>query len=106
MTELRWCVNRMWLTPYFLVYRGCPRCSPALVLYRWMLSSSLAVTSRSSVRWKSSELMVASESCHSHALRPRALPQMQVPQYAVRPATLSVLVRLCNEDPSVSAAEG
>ena len=63
MTEFRWCVNRMWLTPYFLLNRGCPRCSPVLVLYRWMLSSSLAVTSRFSVRWKSSELMVAPESC-------------------------------------------
>ena len=65
MTEFRWCVKRMWLTPYFLLNRGCPTCSPALVLYRWMLSSSLAVTSRFSVRWKSSELMVASESCGS-----------------------------------------
>ena len=72
MTEFRWCVKRMWLTPYFLLNRGCPTCSPALVLYRWMLSSSLAVTSRFSVRWKSSELMVASESCrwqHVHCVK-------------------------------------
>ncbi len=68
MTHSRLCVKRMWLTPYFLLKRGCPLCSPALVLYRWMLSSSLAVTSRFSVRWKSSELMVASESYAARAV--------------------------------------
>lgn len=62
MTDWGSCVKRMCATPYFLLNRtfwGVPDC----MLYVLIESSSPAVTSRSSVRWKSSELMRSAVSC-------------------------------------------
>ena len=48
------CVKRTQSTPYFLLKMVLDS-SPLAVLYTWIDSSSLPVTMRSSVRWKSTE---------------------------------------------------
>lgn len=58
MTDCGSCVKQMWATPYFLLKRTLLEV-PDWVLYVLMESSSPAVTRRSSLLWKSRELMRA-----------------------------------------------
>ncbi len=58
MTDCGSWVKRIWATPYFLLKRTLLEV-PDWVLYVLMESSSPAVTSRSSLLWKSKELMRA-----------------------------------------------